>query len=271
MALVEEEKLSAAKTFIFKHGRLLERQMFEYFFGKGTQLSCVNAMLAYQNPGGGFGNGIEPDLLCPESSAIGAETAFFLMDLLNFRDPSVLQMLYRWIVINQTDEGVIPHPTSTMMSYPHQPWWENSDDLRVLSLAGYLCKMGVPHAPFFEKVRDYFEDVTLPDADDYYGYPVFVYLKYCGQTDGDREKLDLMIEQLPELLEAHGDHYPLFSRAWYHAAEFLPEKVVRAEAERFVNAIGETGAVKTVYPELPWWDAPMTLDGLILLKKRGWI
>ncbi len=267
MQHISEKQLQAAKQFIFKHGRLLERQMFEYFFGKGTQLACVNALLAYQNPDGGFGNGLEPDLRCPESSAIGAETALFIMDMIGFRDPSLIEMLYRWILSQLDQSGVIPHPSGMMLEYPHQPWWENPDDLRALSLAGYLRKMGVSHGPLFEAVRDYFETLDMPEPGDYYAYPYFVFLRYCSQTEADRKKLEKMVGVLPVLLEKHADHFPLFSRAWYHAVPLLPDSVVQQEARRFVDALGENGTGPTAYPDLPWWDAPWTLDGLILLKK----
>ena len=81
--ILHEKQLEQAGTFIFTHGRLLERQLYATFFQDGTVQACLKALLAYQNPDGGFGNGIEPDLLCPDSTAIGAETAMVLLDLLD--------------------------------------------------------------------------------------------------------------------------------------------------------------------------------------------
>ena len=66
------QAINQSKGFIYQNGRLLERYLFATFFEKGVQGSkeaCLKALLAYQNPDGGFGNGIEPDLLCPDSSA----------------------------------------------------------------------------------------------------------------------------------------------------------------------------------------------------------
>jgi hypothetical protein len=78
MSILSNEQIQSAKRFIFQNGRLLERQLFEYFFGEGTKQACVRALVAYQNADGGFGNGIEPDLLCPDSTAIGAETGMYV-------------------------------------------------------------------------------------------------------------------------------------------------------------------------------------------------
>lgn len=178
MSIFSNEQMQTTKQFIFQNGRLLERQLFEYFFGKGTKQACVRALLAYQNADGGFGNGIEPDLLCPDSTAIGAETAMCVMELLDYYEPEVIEQLLNWIVKHQNEAGFIPHPPANMFDYPYQPWWKNPDAERVLTLAGLLRKWGVEHDTFFQKVRGYYEQAEMPSADNYYGYPYFVYLKY---------------------------------------------------------------------------------------------
>jgi hypothetical protein len=58
MPILTDEQIQKAKTFIFMNGRLLERKLWEYFFENGSKRSCINALLAYQNPDGGFGNGM---------------------------------------------------------------------------------------------------------------------------------------------------------------------------------------------------------------------
>ena len=79
MPILTDEQIQKAGGFIFRNGRLLERKLFEYFFENGSKQACIMALLAYQNPDGGFGNGIEPDLLCPDSTAVGAELAVALL------------------------------------------------------------------------------------------------------------------------------------------------------------------------------------------------
>ncbi|MCJ7432535.1 MAG: hypothetical protein MUO77_03515, partial [Anaerolineales bacterium] len=82
MSVLTNEQIQKAKTFIFKNGRLLERKLCEYFFENGSKQACIKALLAFQNTDGGYGNGIEPDLLCPDSTAIGAEFALHVLELL---------------------------------------------------------------------------------------------------------------------------------------------------------------------------------------------
>jgi hypothetical protein len=266
MELLNQDQIAVTKQYVFQNARLLDRQLFAYTFGDGTLQACLKALQAYQNADGGFGNGIEPDILCPDSSTIGAETALFILDLLEVHDSPILDTLVQWVDSNLNDAGYIPHPQQHMLEYPHQPWWENPDDMRILALLGYLHKLGVKNIPFTQKVRSYFESVEMQSVENYYSYPYFLYLKFCSDNAADRSKLAEMTAKLPLLLKQHADHFPLFSRAWYHAVSFLEPQVVEIEAQKFINAITEDGSLAAPYPQLPWWRPIWTVDGLCLLK-----
>ena len=269
--ILSDSQLQKAGRFIFQHGRLLERQLYAYFFQDGPKEACIKALLAYQNEDGGFGNGIEPDLLCPDSTAIGAETAMGILDLLDASaggsEGEIVTCLVDWIVANQDDRGVISHPPARLPDYPHQPWWENSDDSRILTLAGLLAKWNVDAPALFAKARSYYLTCEMPDKWQVYNYPIYVYLKYCGEGSEDEKRKAEATAKLPAFLQEGADHFPLYSRYWYHAAGSFPEEVLRTEALRFVDALQEDGAVATPYPDLPWWRPIFTLDGLMVMKK----
>ncbi|NIV28428.1 MAG: hypothetical protein GWN58_02600, partial [Anaerolineae bacterium] len=223
----------------------------------------------YQNDDGGFGNGLEADLLCPDSTAIGAETALFVLEMLDIRGGEMVERLANWVVASQEPAGVIPHPPKGLFDYPFQPWWSNPDDDRVLVIAALLKKQGLEHELFFEGVRRYYLTTRLPAPDHFYGYPHLAYVKHCGKDDADRADLATMVEGLPVLLEEHRDHYPLFSRYWFYAADLVDREVLFEQAGRFVAGLQEDGGVATPYPDLPWWRPIFTLDGMILLKRCG--
>ena len=274
-SILSDNQLEKAGKFIFQHGRLLERQLYATFFQGGPKEACIKALLAYQNEDGGFGNGIEPDLLCPDSTAIGAETAMGILDLLDAGaggpEGEIVTHLVSWIVANQDDRGVIPHPPARLLDYPHQPWWENSDDLRILTLAGLLRKWGVSAPTLFAKARSYYLTCEFPDKWQVYNYPFYVYLKYCGEGSEDEKRMSDGIAKLPAFLQEGADHYPLFGRYWYHAADAFPEEVLRREAQRFVDGLQDDGALVTPYPDLPWWRPIFTLDGLMVMKRLSLI
>ena len=271
MALMSSEQLEQSKRFIFQHGRLLERKLYEYVFEDGTREASVRALRAYQNEDGGFGNGLEEDLLCPDSTAIGAETAMYVLEMLGTRSGEMVERLVRWVTANQTGEGTIPHPPKGLFDYPFQPWWRNPDDDRVLVIAALMKKWGLEHGQFFQRARRFYLTTTLPAADYFYGYPHLAYLQYNAESDADRARLATMIERLPVLLAAHGDLYPLFSRYWFYAADQVDREVLAEQAQRFVAGIQEDGGVVTPYPDLPWWRPVFTLDGLMLLKRQGFL
>ena len=110
MKPIDEIQIKKIKEFIFKNGRLLERRFFSFFFEDGNKDDAIKALMAYQNVDGGFGNGIEPDLLCPDSTAIGAETAMYYLDLLECGDNKITDQLFNWIIKKQNEEGFINHP-----------------------------------------------------------------------------------------------------------------------------------------------------------------
>jgi hypothetical protein len=271
MAILTGEQIQIARMFVFKNGRLLERQLFEYFFGDGTKQACLKALSAYQNEDGGFGNGLEPDILCPASSGIGAETAMYILELLGCQDSAMANSLAQWIIANQNMAGVIDHPPMNFTKYPYQSWWQKPDAERVLTLAGLMKKWGIGPAAFLEKVRSWFLTVKMPDGISFYDYPYFVYLKYCSASTVDREQFSKMVAGIPGLLKKHRDHFPLFNRAWHHACDYVDKEVLAQEAAGFVNAIHADGDIDSPYPELPSWNPIFLLDGLILLKQVGFL
>ena len=269
--ILTDKQIDLTKDFIFREGRLLERKLFEYFFENGSKRSCVQALQAYQNPDGGFGNGIEPDLLCPTSTAIGAETAMYILDVIDYFDDELFGDLINWIVSNQNLEGYIPHPPATLGKYPHQPWWSNPDDNRILVLAGLLKKWGVENDQLFSRARVYYLGTELPGPDNFYAYPFFVYLRYCSQNDQDRTRFENMLAGFGTLLELFASHFPLLGRYWYFAGDLVENEILIEGANAFIDAIQDDGGVQTPYPDLPWWRPIFTLDGLIQLKKWNFI
>ena len=271
MSMISSEKMQTIKQFIFRHGRLLERQQYEYFFGDGSTDACLRALSAYQNEDGGVGNGIEPDLLYPGSTAIGAETALVTLDWLGMRESSLLNAVTRWVELHQNDRGIIPHPPAGTFDYPCAPWWTGADDNCILAIAALLKRLGVTSDRVIALTADYALHKPLPSELAFYDYPFLLYYMYCGQTLTDTHMLQTIVAQLPTLLTKYADHYPLLSRYWSYAAGFVAHDVLENEARVFVNAIQEDGGMRTAYPDLPWWRPIMTLDGLIQLKRHGFI
>ncbi len=244
MPILNTQHLHQAKELIFKQGRLLERKLYEYVFESGDREACLRALMAYQNADGGFGNGIEPDVLCPASTPIGAESALFVLDMLDYHEGDVIVPLLDWLEANQSELGAIDYPPPTLTQYPHQPWWDKPDSDRVLVLAGMLSDWQRDRANFFTKVRQFYEQSEPEDEYSFYSYPLFVYLARC-RSDDDEQTFNQMLQQLPSILSANEEHFPLFSRYWYHLTDFVTSDVLDQAAESVARAIRDDGGINS--------------------------
>jgi hypothetical protein len=65
-----------ARLFVQEFGRPLENARLRVHFDGAPAQTVIAELEKFQNPDGGFGRGLEPDLRIQESSALGTETAF---------------------------------------------------------------------------------------------------------------------------------------------------------------------------------------------------
>lgn len=74
--------IEAARTFIRTNARIVERRLAEFSFdGDETAATAAIAGLeAYRNVDGGFGHGLEPDVLAPDSQPLAVDSAFDILD-----------------------------------------------------------------------------------------------------------------------------------------------------------------------------------------------
>jgi len=78
--MLTDRLLAKAKAFIFRHGRLLDRKYFLFHFEHGSREAVLRVLACYQNDDGGFGHGLDPDIMCPSSTAVCTEIAIAYLD-----------------------------------------------------------------------------------------------------------------------------------------------------------------------------------------------
>lgn len=247
--------------------RLLERQLYLAQFDGADSEMVLKALHSYQNSDGGFGNGIEPDLNTPESTAIAMETALCYFDSLGMLPAETAIAIVNWVDNSINKQGFIEHPTPLLEVYPHMPWWKNRDDYRILSVTGLLLKLNVtiPES-LLEKVEAYAAQFPLPEVPEEYDYPLFLYALYNKKSAIREEVLSSFKERFEALNSKKQDHFLLFNRYWKHFSFFLDRSYVEKEAERVLSVIEKNGYLPTPYPDLPWWTPIATLDALIAVK-----
>lgn len=142
--------LAAAEEFIWLNARLLDRHRFAYLFLGGDGEPVVQALRAYQNPDGGFGHAIEPDLRTPTSQPTGVWAAFEVLDEVGRFDDPMIQRGCDFLASVSAPDGGAPFVLPTAMAHPRGPWWQTDDDppgsvVQTGAIVGLLHKHGVEH------------------------------------------------------------------------------------------------------------------------------
>mgnify|MGYP001795043943 CR=1 FL=1 len=120
----------ASRQFIEQQGRPLEIARFHYAFNGASADSVVTALKEFQNPDGGFGHGLEPDLRTNDSSALCTSIAFQVLRSINGTSDHELvsgAISYLLKTLDQKEWHWPIIPKSAQQS-PHAPWWDQSED-----------------------------------------------------------------------------------------------------------------------------------------------
>lgn len=147
-----------AANFIWKHGRLLERRIFEYCFLQGSKENILASLKAYQNDDGGFGNALEPDLRAPESQPLHMEFALWTLYDCNIKDLEISFNACEYISKHADLINGIPTIFESSINYPHASHWDNPFSTqpsldRLTGLVGLLKWQGIIH-PWLDSAVD---------------------------------------------------------------------------------------------------------------------
>lgn len=128
---LSREAFEEASYFVLHSARGLERNIYKYRFEDGNIGPILVELHHYQNPDGGFGHGLEPDLRSPVSSPIATTRAF---QRLNKLDPEKIKgdlvkagIDYFQKTFNSEVNRWFATP-SEINDYPHAPWWHYNEE-----------------------------------------------------------------------------------------------------------------------------------------------
>ena len=140
--------LAAARTFLLRNARLLDRHRFAFRFEAGRAADAVTALRPYQNADGGFGHALEPDLRGAESEPVPLEHALHILDEVGDFDAQIVQRACDWLDTVTTESGGIPFVLPAVADTPHAPWWVATGEASLnptAGIAGLLHKHNVRH------------------------------------------------------------------------------------------------------------------------------
>ncbi|NUS04236.1 MAG: hypothetical protein HOV97_16965 [Nonomuraea sp.] len=153
------DTLDRAAHFLRLHGRLIDRLRFDALFAGGSRGRVLDALRCYQNPDGGFGNALEPDLRGEGSQPQPVEVAFWILDELDAFDSPMVTAACDYLSGITAAGGGVPFVLPSVRDTPRAPWWQTADDPPgnlnpTAPIAGLLHKHGVSH-PWLAAATDF--------------------------------------------------------------------------------------------------------------------
>jgi hypothetical protein len=281
--------LNAADRFLAEVGRVLDQRRFQLFFRGGAATPVRDAVAAYRNADGGFGNALEPDLRCPLSQPAPTEMALRTMDEASAWDADLVRDACDWLERNEAVGGGATMVEATVTDWPRAPWWEPEDGrpaslIQTGLIAGALHSRGVTH-PWLDRATDVMweriGELSAPGPYEMFG--VLKFLECVPDRDRARQAfgkvgsllLDLKLVELDP--DAPGETHGVLAfapkpesmaRALFDAA------TIDAHLDKLAAGQQEDGGWTFNWPQ--WseaasldWRGFMTVDALMLLRANG--
>lgn len=100
----------------------------DYLLIKNIKTPCLSEieeeLLKFQNPDGGFGHALEPDLRLPDSSAIATEIAIKIINYTGLKSPTLVQSILNYLYETyDKDRHFWPITPPQVDDYPRAVWW----------------------------------------------------------------------------------------------------------------------------------------------------
>jgi hypothetical protein len=127
--MFDRDAYERARHFLLEQARPLERGLFLHRFDDAGSEGAVTALSTFQNPDGGFGRALEPDLRSPSSSALATAIGLRMLSVLDCpaNDPLVQRAVAYLKTTFDEESATWRVAPADVNSYPHAPWWHDKD------------------------------------------------------------------------------------------------------------------------------------------------
>jgi hypothetical protein len=267
-----------AREFVYRSGRVLERRLFERLFEDAGAEGVVASVLSYRNDDGGFGHGLEPDKLAPDSQPLDVEFALRTLSQAEAREPDLGLAACGFLEPLADERGFVPIVLPSVADYPRAEHWGDGNFPPGINpaagIAGYLHESGVEH-PWLTRVTEscaeLIENETPAEA-----HEIHTATAFAERAPGGDALLPRLAEALPQAQwfkkdpadEGYGLPPTKFPREWFDDALYEAH-LDRLEAEQAEDG-GWTIAWEPPGPaSVAAWRASVTIDALTTLQANG--
>ncbi len=200
-----DNQFAAARDFILRQGRLLERRLFATCFEGAQAAGVIDALGGYRNDDGGFGHGLEPDKRCPASLPIDVEIALQTLAAAGTVDQPLVVAACDYLAKVAADVnrgGAVPLAFPVIEAYPraeHWTDWTYAPGLNpTAGLVGLLRQLRVHHAWVDEAAGWCWEQLAAAElpSDAHALREVLVFLDHAPERDRAEAAADKVRDQL---------------------------------------------------------------------------
>src|SRR5215510_516246 len=273
----------AAREFLHREARLLERRMFLTLFEDAPASGVVQAVRAYQNDDGGLGHALEPDLRCPGSQPLFVGFGLTVIADVDGRADDLLRGCCEFREAVAGGRGAGPMILPAAAGSPRADHWQDTErppSLQpTLAIAASLRALGFGH-PWLDRATDYCLD-ELRRGPEPEAHLLREVLRFLDQVDQPALR-DQAAAAVPSAAYLRRDpdatDYGLTplqlapTAAW--ARELFPTDLLDAHLDALEQAQSEDGG----WP-LDWdppsaaarleWRGQRTLEALRILREFG--
>jgi hypothetical protein len=276
---------AAATAFIAGNARILDRRRFERLFSGGGATPVRDAVAAYRNEDGGFGNGLEPDCRAPGSQPAAAAMALQIMDQCDAWDTDLVRDACDWLAAVAPAEGGSAFVEPTLDGWPHAPWWVPEKGASMIStgmIAGTLHARGFQH-PWLDRATETMW--TLIDRATEVGpYDMRGALPFL-QNVPDRDRAEAAFDRVGQMVLSLAELDPAAEGETHSPLDFAPnpdsmalalfeKSVIDAHLDHLASAQRDDGG--WTFNWLAWspaaereWRGFLTVEALRTLRANG--
>lgn len=195
--------VAAAERFILANARLIDRHRLACLRHGAPPGPVLAALRPYQNPDGGFGHALEPDMRAPHSEPVSASAALEILAELNAGDEPMVAEVARWTAGIADAGGGLPFILPAGRNYPRAPWMEPAPGGSHLTfaIAARLWELKAD-SPWLRRATDWcWARLEAPDPLD--GFWVKFGLDFLDHVP-DQARAQAAVERIRPALQADG-------------------------------------------------------------------
>jgi hypothetical protein len=179
-----ESAIANARSFLATAEYPLGTTLLDHLVDGAPAHNVIDALAAYQNPDGGFGNGLEVDIESPANNPFAARLAMTVLLALRDRPKSDLEStLDQWLIANQNADGDW-HLSAETRAGILAPWfaaWTHPNLNPACCIAGLAARLDLGSREMFQRVATLFASrASVDEARTGDFYALLPYVEYVG-------------------------------------------------------------------------------------------